>query len=190
MSHVTHWQAKDAGAAIAAHRIVTAGAAGHAVIQAAASSAPLLGIAGRAGGAAGGRVEIARQGIAPVEYGAAVAAGDFLTADADGKAIPLTGAGIFHHWADGVGANANMAVTGILLTDELIGAWELASGTTNTVGNLSASIHADGQIRVTVSTSGDRVLVTWRRVLNFVGIAEIAGVAGDIGEVFLSPGER
>ena len=87
MSHVTHWQAADAGAAIKPHRVVKYGDADGKVIQSAAATDAHVGVSGRAGIASGGRVEIARAGIADVEYGGAVTRGALLTADGDGKAV-------------------------------------------------------------------------------------------------------
>ena len=86
MSHVTHWQAADAGGAIKAHRIVKYGNADGKVVQSAAAGNAHVGVSGRGDIASGGRVEIARAGIADIEYGGAVTRGDMLTADADGKA--------------------------------------------------------------------------------------------------------
>ena len=87
MSHVTHWQAADTGAAIKPHRIVKYGDADGKVIQSAAATDAHVGVSGRADIANGGRIEIARAGIADVEYGGTVTRGDILTADADGKAV-------------------------------------------------------------------------------------------------------
>ena len=187
MSHVTFWQAFDAEAAIAAHRIVKDGGADHAVVQADDDTAAIVGVSGRSGGAAAGRVEIAREGIADIEYGAAVTRGQMLTADADGKAIPASGPGLFQMWVDGAAANTDIAVTGIRLTDELVDVWELETGNANNVHNRAGSITADGTIQIAQATTNDRVLVTWRRHIHVIGKAEVSGAAGDIGEVHLNP---
>ncbi len=118
MSHVLMWQAKDAGGAIAAHRIVKYGASDGTVVQSAAAADSHVGVSGRSAAASGERVEIARQGICDVEYGGNVARGAQLTADANGKAV--------------------------------------------------------------TAAAGNRV----------IGIAEVAGADGDIGQVLLAPGTQ
>ena len=116
MSHVLMWRAADAGGAVSPYRIVKYGNADGAVVQSAAAVDAHVGVTGRAAAADDGRVEIARAGIADVEYGGNVARGALLTADADGKAV--------------------------------------------------------------AAEDGNRV----------IGVAEISGAAGDIGQVLLAPG--
>ena len=116
MSHVLMWRVADAGGAVAPHRIIKYGDADGKVVQSAAAADAHVGVAGRASTASGGRVEIARAGIADIEYGGTVARGSLLTADADGKAVS--------------------------------------------------------------AADGNRV----------IGVAEVSGVAGDIGQVLLAPG--
>ena len=91
MSNVLLWKAYNAGGAIAAHRIVKFGSADGAVVQSTAAGDTHIGVSGRAKAANGARVEIARQGIADVEYGAAITRGVLLSADSDGKAVSATG---------------------------------------------------------------------------------------------------
>lgn len=82
---------KDAETDIPARRIVKHGNAAGSVALASASTDKLAGVSERAGYiAAGRRVDVIKNGIAEVEYGGAVAAGDPLTADADGRAIAAT----------------------------------------------------------------------------------------------------
>ena len=116
MSHVLMWRAADAGGAVASHRIVKYGDADGKVVLSAAAADAHVGVSGRASAASGGRVEIARAGIADIEYGGNVVRGALLTADADGKAV--------------------------------------------------------------TAADGNRV----------IGIAEVSGVASDIGQVLLAPG--
>ncbi len=116
MSHVLMWRAADAGGTVSPYRIVKYGGADGAVVQSAAAADAHVGVSGRAAAADGGRVEIARAGIADVEYGGNVARGALLTADADGKAV--------------------------------------------------------------AAEDGNRV----------IGVAEVSGAAGDIGQVLLAPG--
>ena len=87
MSHVLMWRAADAGGAVAPHRIVKYGDDDATVVQSAVAADAHVGVSGRAAAASGGRVEIARAGIADVEYGGNVARGALLTADAEGKAV-------------------------------------------------------------------------------------------------------
>lgn len=77
---------KVAEADVAAYRIVKHGSAGG-VVQAADASAALVGISIELPAAAGARLDVAQGGIPSVEYGDTIAAGDPLTADADGKAV-------------------------------------------------------------------------------------------------------
>lgn len=87
-----------AEAAIAAYRIVKFGAADGGVLQAAAVGDKLIGVTDRlAAAVSGDRIDVTRSGIAEVQYGGAVAAGDLLTSDADGKAVvaaPAAGANV------------------------------------------------------------------------------------------------
>lgn len=77
-----------AEAAIAAYRIVKFGAADGGVLIAAAAGDKIVGVNDRlAAAAAGDRIDVIRTGIAEVEYGAAVAAGDLLMSDGSGRAI-------------------------------------------------------------------------------------------------------
>lgn len=83
-----------AGAAIAKNRIVKFSAT-DTVIQAAAATDKLVGVSDNVGTDSGDRGDVIMSGIALVEYGGTVAAGDLLTADANGKAIaaaPAAGA--------------------------------------------------------------------------------------------------
>jgi hypothetical protein len=93
----------SAEAAIAAYRIVKFGAADGGILQAAAAADKQIGVTDRiAATEAGDRIDVIRTGIAEVQYGGAVAAGDLLTADASGRAIVAT-----------AGAGANVRVIGV-----------------------------------------------------------------------------
>ncbi|RSZ35084.1 MULTISPECIES: capsid cement protein [unclassified Variovorax] len=110
----------SAEGAIPSYRIFKFGAADGGILAGAAATDKLVGVTGRiAAAVAGDRIDGVRLGIAEVEYGGAVAAGDPLTSDASGRAIVA---------APAAGANARL-----------------------------------------------------------VGFAEVAGVLGDIGSVFISP---
>lgn len=101
----------SAEAAIAAYRIVKFGAADGGVLQAAAATDKAVGVTDRlAAAVAGDRVDVTRTGIAEVEYGGTVAAGDLLTADASGRAIVATAA-----------AAANVRVIGVAEVAGVVG---------------------------------------------------------------------
>jgi len=89
---------KTADGAVAARRIVTPGASAGTVAQAAAATDALVGVSERAGGAvAGGRIDVIKSGIAQIDAGGVIVAGDPVTADAAGKAVtavPAAGANV------------------------------------------------------------------------------------------------
>ena len=77
-----------AGGAISAFRIVKPDAVAGQVLQAAAATDKLFGVCVNPSGAASGaRIDVDVEGIAMVEFGGTVAAGDPITADANGKAV-------------------------------------------------------------------------------------------------------
>lgn len=89
------------GAAIAAYRIVKFGADDDSVIQAAAATDYLVGVANNLGASATDtRVDCHLAGCVEVEFGAGITRGQLLTADADGKATPA---------APGAGSNVRVA---------------------------------------------------------------------------------
>lgn len=101
----------SAEAAIAAYRIVKFGAADGGVLQAAAATDKLVGVTDRlAAAVAGDRIDVVRSGIAEVEYGGTVAAGDLLTADASGRAIVASAA-----------AGSNVRVIGVAEVAGVVG---------------------------------------------------------------------
>lgn len=85
--------------AVAPYRAVKHGTADTNVVQGAASTDALLGVSGQVAGDAGKRVDITLADIAEIEYGGAVTRGDWLTSDADGKAVVA---------APAAGVNANV----------------------------------------------------------------------------------
>lgn len=101
----------SAEAAIAAYRIAKFGAADGGILQSAAAADKHIGVIDRMPAAvAGDRVDVTRSGIAEVEYGGTVAAGDLLTADASGRAIVAT-----------AGAGANVRVVGVAEVAGVVG---------------------------------------------------------------------
>lgn len=82
----------EASADIAPYRIVKFSDAANSpkVAQGAAATDPLIGVSDKMGGVSGGMTDVVRAGLAGVELGGAVSAGDPLTADADGKAVKCT----------------------------------------------------------------------------------------------------
>jgi len=75
-----------AGAIVAPYRIVKQ-SDDNTVVQGAAVSDKLTGIADNLGAASGARCEVILDGVAEVEYGGNVVVGDLLTSDANGKAV-------------------------------------------------------------------------------------------------------
>lgn len=75
--------------AIVAYRIVSFDASGDGIVAQADGTKPAIGVNERlAADAAGERIDVVRCGIAEVEYGDTVTAGQALAADAQGRAIP------------------------------------------------------------------------------------------------------
>lgn len=99
-----------AGAAVAARRIVKFDAADGKVIQAAAATDAVVGVAEQVAAASGERVDVIHSGIAEVEFGGTVTRGALVTADADGKAVAAAPA-----------AGANNRVVGIALVSAASG---------------------------------------------------------------------
>jgi hypothetical protein len=82
-----------AAAAIAPYRIVVPGATAGTVQQAAAASGKSFGVSWDVGPVTGERLDVCHSGIHLVEAGAAFAAGDPLTSDAQGRAVLANTAG-------------------------------------------------------------------------------------------------
>lgn len=76
-----------ADTAIAPYRFVAYAPDEGGAIQSTAAADAMLGVSGSLGADSGQQVDVTRQGIGEVEYGAAIAYGDPLTANADGKAV-------------------------------------------------------------------------------------------------------
>jgi hypothetical protein len=62
------------------------------VAQAAAATEPLIGVSDAMGAKTGGMCDVILAGTGEVQLGGTVAAGDYLTSDANGKAVKLVGA--------------------------------------------------------------------------------------------------
>lgn len=178
-------KAFKAGAAVGANRIVKFDADDDHVIQATGARDGMIGVAQHAAQAAEDGVRVMFTGITDVVYGGPVTRGDLLTADADGKAVPMTASGIHQAAVDGAAVNTDISVEGITTGDELVSVIELATDYADRTG--VASISSDGKIRLTQATAGDRLLVTWRRNNRIVGIAGKSGVSGDLAPMLLCP---
>lgn len=76
-----------AEAAIAAYRIVKLGANDDQVLQASAVGDALIGLSNEVAAAINERQDVIQSGIGEVTCGGAVTRGDFLTSDANGKAV-------------------------------------------------------------------------------------------------------
>jgi len=92
----------DAGAAIAKCRILKFGEGPGLVVQATGATDNVIGVSDPIGAESGKSVDVILEGIATVEYGGNVTAGDLLMADADGKAILATHGGGAHSRLIGV----------------------------------------------------------------------------------------
>jgi len=107
-----------AGAAVTKYRIVKFGADDDSVVQAAAATDILIGVADPLGGESGRRVDVIMQGAADVEYGGTVTRGALLTADANGRAVEAAPA-----------AGSNNRIIGVAM----------ASGVTGDIGSVLLS---------------------------------------------------
>lgn len=76
--------------AVSPYRICKMGSADGQVVQSAAVTDVLTGVADALGGAAGGRMDLITVGLADIEYGGAITRGAWLTTDASGKAVAAT----------------------------------------------------------------------------------------------------
>ncbi len=120
------------------------------------------------------------------------AAGDALYASiVAGRAYPTAEAyaGVQTVKVAGAGSNTNIAVTGILTTDELVSVLHLDSSDP-AIDVLSASITSDGNIQSATATdaSNDGVVVTWRRNLAKIGFALEADTANKADVMILDQG--
>lgn len=98
-----------AEAAVAAFRIVKAGAADGQVLQAAAVGDKSVGVSTDIGAAINERCDVIMGGIADIQYGGAVTRGDLLTSDANGKAVTAAPA-----------AAANNRIIGVAVTSGVL----------------------------------------------------------------------
>lgn len=91
-------------------RIVAFGSSEGRVIHATSATEKSMGISMELDADLGDRVDVTRAGIADVEYGGNVAAGDELTADAEGRAVVAA-----------PGAGSNVRIVGIAEYDGVLG---------------------------------------------------------------------
>jgi hypothetical protein len=107
-----------AGAAIAAYRIVKPGSDDDHVVQGAAASDYLIGVADNLGAGTGERVGIVFSGIAEVEFAGVVTRGQFVTADSNGKGVNAGPAAGTNNRIIGIALNTTAAgdIAPVLLT--------------------------------------------------------------------------
>jgi len=106
MSNPTLIKSYVAEAAVLPYRVVKFGTADGQVVQAAAAADASVGIADALGqGTAGSRVDVAVDGIAEAEAGAAVARGALVSVDSSGRVITATAS-----------AGANVRVIGVAMS--------------------------------------------------------------------------
>lgn len=183
----------DAGAAIAAHRIVVIGSVDDAAIQAAAATDQLLGVANEMGADSGGLVDVVLAGIAQVELGGTVTRGDRLTADADGKAVKATKLSEHATAVIAGGAAGDHVVTGITTDDTLISVIHLIddtgiTGAEDLTDEFTISDADEINNAAGTDTTGGTLIITYLDASNQVqtiGIAWVSGVSGDIGSVLI-----
>lgn len=187
-----------AGAAINAYRFCQFnGSTELSVIQSAGVTSLPLGVSDLGADASGDRVDIILTGIATVMYGDTITQGQELTSDANGKAVPAADS-IVRAVIDG-GAAGNLTVTGIKTTDTLVGVLRLDveadTGTSATGNKIQAISDLTSEFTITATntinnaagtnTTGDRLMVMYRRKDKVYGRAMISGVSGDLGSVLL-----
>jgi hypothetical protein len=80
-------RAFDAAAAITGNRAVKFSTSDTTVVQAAAATDAIIGVADSLGASSGGRCDVVMSGTSEIEYGGTITRGDLLTADANGKAV-------------------------------------------------------------------------------------------------------
>lgn len=93
-----------ASGAFVKRRLVVHGASDGLAAQAVGGSALLIGVTTDVGASEGDHVDVIRSGLAPVVYGGAVAAGDPLTSDATGAAVPAEAGDFFIGYAEVAGS--------------------------------------------------------------------------------------
>lgn len=96
-----------AAAAVNGNRFVVLGASG--ASQAAGVGAPIVGISDRLGADAGAMIDVDHLGRGEIRLGGAVAAGDPLTADAQGRAIKAEVTASTVVWVGGIALAAGTA---------------------------------------------------------------------------------
>lgn len=87
MSNILYAKPFNAGAAVAAHRIMIFGADEDNAVQATAVTEQLIGVSTFVAAASGERCDVNMIGVADVEFGGNVTIGAYLTTDSDGKAV-------------------------------------------------------------------------------------------------------
>lgn len=188
-------QTKYAGGAVANRRIVAFGSADNTAIQATASTNKFLGVSDLplgASAATGEPFDVIRCDIAEVDYGGTITRGDRLTADSNGKAVSAEA--LFGEKTAVIngGSAGNLTVTGITTSDVLTAVlyYPVSGGNVTGVTNLTSefTITAADTINNTggTATTGGRVEVRYRRRVSVIGTAEVSGVSGDVGSVYIN----
>lgn len=110
MANATLTKSFLAGGAISPYRIVKMGSDDDSVVQGAAATDSLMGVADGLGAESGQRVDVILQGTAEVTYGGSVTRGALLTCDASGRAVAAAPA-----------AGSNVRIIGIALVSGVSG---------------------------------------------------------------------
>ncbi len=178
-----------AGAAVTKYLFAKFGADDDKAILADANTDLIIGVFTDLDAAQDARVDVCREGITPIVYGGTVTRGQPLTTDANGKAVVAVPA-LKQPEIDG-GSAGDHTVTGILQTDELVSVLQVDIDTGNVVDVVDLTseftISAANTINNTggTDTTGDTLIVTYRRNPTIAGRAEVSGVADDIGAIHL-----
>ena len=188
-------QTKIASGAVANRRIVAFGSADNTAIQAAASTNKFLGVSDLplgASAATGEPFDVIRCDIAEVDFGGTITRGDRLTADSNGKAISAEALFSEKTAVIAGGSAGNFTVTGITTSDVLLAVlyYPISGGNVTSVTNLTSefTISAADTINNTggTATTGGRLEVRYRRRVSVIGTAEVSGVVGDVGSVYIN----
>lgn len=180
-----------AAAAISAYRFVSFdGSDAYEVLQSSTVNSLPLGVSDLGATTAADPVDVILTGIASVTYGGTVTQGQKVTSDSTGRAIAA--ADTLVSVAVAGSTAGDITVTGILTTDTLVSVARLNRDATAATIELTTitsefTISAANTINnaAGTNTTGDSLLVTYRRKDQVHGIAMISGVVGDVGSVLL-----
>jgi len=184
-------QNRNAEGSIIAYSIVKEGASDFGALQAAGPNDAIIGVNGEIAASSTDPVDVIRLGPAFLTAGGTITRGDRLTSDANGKAVTASES-IVQTAVVGAAAG-NVTVTGIKTTDTLISVLRLDRDSTAANINETSltgefTISAADTINNTggTNTTGDVLIVAYRRNDRVIAIAEQSAVSGDIFRAFVT----